>query len=286
MRSSNGPRNRFAAALAEAEREAEAARREGLEAERAAEAAAPTAAKAGAELAAVNQFLRSSAAATGGASALSDRLEVEPGYELALAAALGPRLAAGVVDDVRSGERALDAAGDDGGVMLVAAAAEAASRGAGAPPAPGAERLLDRVRADDGAVALTARLLADTWVVESLANVPEGFGGVAVTRGGRVWRPGVGELRQAAARRRRADARAPQPPRELVAASEDAAGVEAEARAAVAAAADRVSGADRTREEAEVTLRRALRDVEESAETLRRSEWLIERRREAPDDGP
>ena len=53
--------------LAEAEREAEDARRAGLEAERAAEAARSTAAKAGAELAAVNQFLRSSAAATGGA---------------------------------------------------------------------------------------------------------------------------------------------------------------------------------------------------------------------------
>jgi hypothetical protein len=33
---------------------------------------------------------------------------VEPGYELALAAALGPRLAAAVVDDLPAGERLLD----------------------------------------------------------------------------------------------------------------------------------------------------------------------------------
>ena len=146
----------------------------------------------------MNQFLRSAPAGAAGAPALSEGLEVEPGYELALAAALGPRLAAGVVGDVAAGERALDSVGDDGGLVLVAPG-EAARSPADGPPVPGAERLLDRVRAEAQATEIAAALLADTWVVASLADVPAVFAGVAVTRSGRVWRPGVGELRQAAA---------------------------------------------------------------------------------------
>ena len=46
-----------------------------------------------------------------------------PGYELALAAALGPRLGAGVVDSVAAGEAALDSAGEDGGLVIVSGAA-------------------------------------------------------------------------------------------------------------------------------------------------------------------
>ena len=94
-----GERSR--AALESSERAADTARGELREAERLAESARADAARVGAELAAVNQFLRSAAPAAGGAMALSERLDVEPGYELALAAALGPRLAAGVVNSVR-----------------------------------------------------------------------------------------------------------------------------------------------------------------------------------------
>ena len=45
------------------------------------------------------------------AQPLAERLHVEPGYELALAAVLGPRLTATVVNDRIEGERVLDAAG-------------------------------------------------------------------------------------------------------------------------------------------------------------------------------
>ncbi|MEX2412517.1 MAG: AAA family ATPase [Thermoleophilaceae bacterium] len=271
-------------AVAAAAQAADAARDERRAAERAAEAARTATASAGADLAAVNQFLRAAAGAPGGAPALSEALRVEPGYELALAAALGPRLGAGVVASVPDGERMLDGAGDEGGHVLVACAGD--SVGAGSPPVAGAERLLDRVDADAESAQLAERLLADVWVVESLAAVPSAFAGVAVTRSGRVWRPGSGELRQAPAggaervleqRNRRA---------ELVAASERAVQAEADARAELERAAERVAAADRGRDEAETVLRDAVREVEAAAEAVRRAEWLIGQRSESPDEGP
>ena len=56
-----------------------------------------------------------------GAQPLAERLHVEPGYELALAAVLGPRLTATVVNDRSEGERVLDAAGENGASVLLRA---------------------------------------------------------------------------------------------------------------------------------------------------------------------
>src|SRR4051812_44839375 len=84
------------AALAGADTGAEAARRARQEADRAVEAARRDAARVGAELAAANQFLRTHAGAPGGARALAGELEVDEGYELALAAALDGRLGAAI----------------------------------------------------------------------------------------------------------------------------------------------------------------------------------------------
>ena len=284
-------------ALTAADAAADAARSERGEAERQAEAARARAAQTGAELAAVNQFLRTATDArppagwrpqgtSDGAGVLSTLLEVDPGYEPALAAALGSRLGAGVVDSLGAGEDVLDASGEDGGVVLVAGGDDAAAAAPGNPPCNGAERLLDHVRGEGAAAAVAARLLATVWVVPFLADVPAGFPGVAVTRSGRVYTPSARELRQAPAggaerlleqRNRRT---------ELVAASEAAVRAEADVRGAVDEAAVCVAAADTAREEAEVALRRALRDVEEAAESVRRAEWLMERRREAPELGP
>ena len=88
---------------AEGEAAAEAARRARRELDTAAEAARRESARVGAELAKVNQFLRANAGAPGGAPALADTLSAAPGYELALAAALGPRLRAAVAPDLASG---------------------------------------------------------------------------------------------------------------------------------------------------------------------------------------
>ena len=111
-------------AVREAEREVEAARRE--------------AARIGSELAGVNQFLRHQAGSPNGAPALSDDLEVDSGYELALAAALDGRLRAAVVDDRGAGDQLLDQAGRDGGRALVLAGGDQAPAVPGdAPPVTG-----------------------------------------------------------------------------------------------------------------------------------------------------
>ena len=274
------------AALSSAEQLADAARAGRRDAERAAEAARAAAAKAGAELAAVNQFLRSSTSGSSSAKGLGDQLDVEPGYELALAAALGPRLAAGVVEDLRGAEALLDAAGGDGAHALVATA-QGGRPPPGRPPAAGATLLLDQVRPSGrAATALAERLLADVWVVDSLAGVDECFTGVAVTRAGRVYRREAAEVVQAPTggaervleqRNRRTT---------LVTASEVAVHAELEAQRALEGAAEAVAAADAAREEADVALRRALRDAAEAAEAVHQAEWLIERRREAPDQGP
>jgi len=283
-------------ALAEAEAAAESSRRKRREAERAAEDARSSAATAGAALAAVNQFLRAAGDTRGGAEALSGALDVDPGYETALAAVLGPRLGAGVVDSRDAAEALLDRSGEDGGVVLVAGSAPDAGTGydpqagggsgGGDPPCAGAERLLDRVRATGPPAVVIAGLLGDVWLVGSLSEVPAGFAGLAVTRAGRVLSASALELRQAPAggpeqlleqRNRRAD---------LVAASEQAVRAEADALKALEQAGQGVGGADAAREEAGVELRRALREVEEAAESVRQAEWLMERRREGSDEGP
>jgi chromosome segregation protein len=264
----------------------DAARASRRDAERAAEAARRAAAAAGAELATLNQYLRTaSPAPTGGVPPLSEQLTVDAGFEAAVAAVLGARLGAGVVESLAAGERALGLGGEDGGLLLLADAQTAAATAAGAP-SPDAVPLADHARAGGPAGAVAARLLAGVWVVGALTEVDAAFTGVAVTRTGRVLDRQAHELRQAPGggperlleqRNRRAG---------LVSASEQAVRAEASARAEVDAAGDRLRGAEATREEAEADLRRALREGEEAAEAVRRSDWLIERRMQAPDDGP
>ena len=267
-----------------ADREVETARAARTEAERAAEAARARSVQAGGELAAVNQYLRTAAAGPDGVRTLAESLDVEPGYELAVAAVLGGRFSAALVDDLASGERLLDSATGRGGSALVTSIGTAAPDAAA--PAPGAERLAARVAAAGAEAELAERLLADAWVVESLAVLPGSFVGVAVTRAGRLLHGATGELSQAPAggaervieeRRRR---------EELIAASETAAREEASAREEATRAGDAIAAADAAREEAEVGLRRAERDVVEADEAVGRAEWVIERRREAPDEGP
>src|SRR5438270_12473302 len=170
------------------------------DAERAVEAARQQAARVGGELAAASQFLRVHTARPGGASVLADELDVDPGYELALAGALDGRLGASIVPDRDAADSLLDGAGAEGGRALIAAqlplAPASAQRHA---PGPGAELLAERVRGPAPALALARALLADTWVVESLDSLSAGFSGVAVTRSGRVWSAGAQEVRQAPA---------------------------------------------------------------------------------------
>ncbi len=283
-----------------------------------AEVARREAAKVGAELAAANQFLRSHAGAHGAKAgaprALSDALQVKPGYELALAAALGGRLDAALVRDMDGARTLLDGVGPDGGAALLAGDAAIESDGsvgqdalagrdgeggtvtqeeddrstelAGRPPAAGALRLTDLLGGSGPVLALAHRLLADAWVVERLEDVAEDFRGVASTASGRVLFAGWGELRQVTeggaervlARRNERD--------RLIADSEQAVVSEHAARAAVEQALEQAREANLARDHADGALRDSERLLGEVAEAQRKAVWLIEQRKAAPEQGP
>src|SRR5579875_2200465 len=303
----------------EVERRSERASQQVREAERRVEQARREAARIGGELAAVNQFLRVQAGRPGGAPALAEQLEVDPGYELALAAALDGRLGAAVVADLAAAGRVLDRAGAEGGRALVLGeGSPAADAGEGAPapgqepgrertetgapgegapvpgqepgrertetgaPVAGAERLADRLRGPAAAVALARTLLHDTWVVPSLDSLPAAFAGVAVTREGRVWSAPTREVRQAPALGEERVLAERNRREELIRASERAAAGEAEAQRALAAATDAHREVEGEREAAIA----ALRARDEAAEQERRLEAMIARRRTAPEEGP
>ena len=146
-----------AARRAEGEAASEAARRARRELDVAAEKARRESARIGAELAKVNQFLRANAGAPGGAKALADSLSAAPGYELALSAALGPRLRAGVALDLESGAKLLSKGGKDGAAALIVPADDSpapATSPADAADSPAAATSPPA----DGAVALSAHI--------------------------------------------------------------------------------------------------------------------------------
>lgn len=273
------------AALAEADEACEVARAARRAAETSAEAARREAARVGAELASANQFLRSHASGVSGARSLADELEVEAGFELALSAGLGGRLSAAVVADLSSARALLERAGADGGRALVADSSAPGVTRATTPPAPGARHLGDMVRGPEPALGLARRLLANTWVVDDLEQLPPAFLGVAVTRTGRAWFGFTRELRQAPrggservlAERNRRDG--------LIAESERAVQAEHAALAGVEAAATAVAAADTSRDEADKAKRDADRACAQASEEERRATWLIEERRKAPDQG-
>ena len=257
------------------------------DAERAVEGARREAARVGGELAAVNQFLRNQSGLAGGGQSLADELDVDPGFELALAAALDGRLAAAVVEDREAGGRLLDRTGGAGGRAFIVDpdVDRRLASGARTPPAGGA-RLLDHVRGGGAALALARTLLRDTWVIDDLGALDDSFDGVAVTRAGRVWAGRIRELRQAPAvgedrvlseRNRR---------EQLVSASEAAVQAELDAQAALERAGAEAASADAARERQLLVHRAAVTALDEATEQQYRIAAQIERRRAAPDDGP
>jgi chromosome segregation protein len=263
-----------------------AAAREGLRAaERDVEAARREAAAVGAELAAVNQFLRSHAAAGERAGALEGSLSVAPGYELALAATLGGRLGAAVVEDRAQARSVLESAGEEGARALLRGDLQAVPSSGGPPPVEGALSLVSLLRGEPAVLALAARLLVDTWVVEDLDALPAGFAGIAVTSSGRVWNAAVGELRQVPSGGRERALEQRNRRELLIARTEHAASQEQEARASLGAAQEAVAGALDAREAADGRLRSSEREQADAVEAERRAGWLIEQRRAAPDQG-
>ncbi len=148
-------------AVVVAEQACELARSAIRAAESSAEQARREAARVGSELAGANQYLGSHAGAPRGRRALADDLEVQPGLELAVAAALGARLRAALVPDLKAGEELLGELGEDGGHVLV----EGSVRGpqsldGDSAPSAEARRLSDLVRGSDATIELARRLLA------------------------------------------------------------------------------------------------------------------------------
>ncbi|HZO35681.1 MAG TPA: AAA family ATPase [Solirubrobacteraceae bacterium] len=273
------------AELLAAEELAETARTAMRAAETAAEAARREASRVGAELAASRQFLRTHAGGLRGAASLADELEVEPGLEHAVAAVLRDRLGAALAGDLAEGHALLDAAGEDGGRVLISGGDAPASASPGTPPLPSARAMADVVSGPARAVAAARRALAGAWLVERLDTLPQGFDGVAVTRDGRVWIAGQSELRQAPrggeerilAERNRREA--------LIAESEHAVAAEQAALAAVEASSVAVAAAATASDEAGRAVREADRAQTAAAEDERRIGWTIEQRRQAPAEG-
>jgi chromosome segregation protein len=270
----------------EAERRAEEAGVQLRQAERDVEAARREAARVGGELAAVNQWLRSQGGRPDGASVLAEHLEVDRGYELAVAAALDGRLRAAVVADDAAARAVLDQAGPEGGRALVAGRLAELQDSSPASPLGDAELLINHVHGPAEALGLARGLLFDTWLVDSVEALPGSFRGVAVTRGGRVWSaqgsevrqaPAVGEDRVLAERNRR---------EELIRVSERAAQRELSAAAALTQATETSQSLEADREGAIVAYRRALRERDDATEQRRRIEALIDRRRSEPDEVP
>ncbi len=235
------------------------------------------------ELGAVEQFLRESAG-DAGADALAEQIGIEPGYELALTAVLGRRLRAAVVSDISAGQSFLDRIGEDGGSAMVAGRARSA---AAVSPPQGAELLLDKLNAAGGAASVVEPLLADVWVVESLESLAADFGGIAVTKSGRVYFGATGELRQAPAggeqrvlaERNRRDSLS-----EALAVAKDA---EASAQSALDSLDATAKQAETTREEAHAAARGARISRDELSGAVTGQARAIERRIEAGlADGP
>ena len=269
--------------MVEAEQAVDDARSAQREAERREDAARTAAAQAASELAALDQFLRTAGAAPDDARTLAAELRVDPGFELAVAAALGSRLRAGVVASLGEGEALLDGLRHDGGSAILAG--HAAPRTPAPSPAAGAQRILDHVQPPHDLAPVVERLLADAWLVEDLASIPRDFTGVAVTPRGRALFGSTGELRQAPAggEERILEARASH--ERLAAAAQEAAAEEAAAGEAIERARALVTERFEQREEARAAAREASRALDEADELLRRATRRIELRTGAPEEG-
>jgi len=188
----------FADRSAAASADVEAARQEQSAADRARDEAAGQLSKAERELSSIDAFLRDNSGAPAGARSLADGLEVEAGFERAVAAALGGALTSAVVSDISAGSALLDATGERGGRALVLGALSGDAGALVSAPAPvaGAKHLGGAVGGDTDEAELARALLADAWVVDSFDALPHSFRGIAATVAGRAWSATTGEIRQ------------------------------------------------------------------------------------------
>jgi chromosome segregation protein len=118
-------------------------------------------------------------------------LEVDDGYERAVAAALAWDAAALVAENAGEALALVERAREEGlGSLAVVVPSNNLLQGRTRAPVPGAEPLSECVRPKPGGERVAA-LLADAWVVEP-ERLAEAAHGVAVTKDGRRYEPGRG----------------------------------------------------------------------------------------------
>ncbi len=277
-------------ALSTQQREVDAARRE--------------AARISSEVAEVNRFLRSrSGGAPGGARALADGLDVAPGLEGAVAAALGADLRAGLADDVEEAKSLLSRAGRDGGRILLAGdAAEQAASTVGRsfalgvrasadelahPPGyPDAQALAPAVLGDSPEAALARRLLAGAFLVDAIDARAEHGPWILVAADGTVFdgrtglvrkNPGDADEQRVLAERNRRE--------QLLIQTETAVQAEHAAKGQLAALEEAVAEATKLRDAAADITREADRARIGAEEAVRRAGWAIDERKRMPESG-
>ena len=227
------------------------------------------------ELAAVEAKL-ASAAVEGDHEALAGMLEAGSGLERAVSAVLGERLRASIVGSVEEGRERLS--GAEGAARALISSNE--QRAPSQPPKQGARPLLDLVEARGDAGPITERLLADTWLVDEIDGLAEGFAGVAVTVDGECYDAAAGEIRRLPKEGTDPALAARSEREELASRLGQRQRTEERARNDLERA-DRMLAEARSREdEAQRALRDARRELDEATEEASRTTWLAERRAE------
>jgi chromosome segregation protein len=266
-----------AAELEASERECAERRKLRREADERVEQAARARAGATIELEEARERARMSRARTG-ADGLAARIEVEPGYEVAVAAAVGELLRARVVSSL--GEAAAVVTGGDEDTRALVRGALAGGERDSEAPVPGAEPLADHVTPAADVADIVRRLLSGVWLVERLEDLPAGFAGIAVTRDGVAYESRLGEVRRLSLGAGGRDLAERNRLAELEAGLERAVAELERAQADVGRHEAQVRQAAERREAIETRLRELRRDQQEAEEEARRLAWLIEQRRD------
>ena len=211
---------------------------------------------------------------------LSGLVESAAGLERAVTIALSDHLNATVVSDRGEGERRLSDADSDATRAIIGRPAPGVASGEASPPCEGARRLIEVVEVAAEARGTVEALLASTWLVPDLEDVPESFDGVAVTAGGEYWDGRLGELRRLGSNGEDAALAARSRCEELAERVEQRRATEERARTEFEQAERAVAQAEAARESADQALREGRRTLDHATEEAERQEWLAQQRLE------
>ncbi len=232
------------------------------------------------ELAAVEAKL-ASAAVEGEHEALAGMLEAGSGLERAVSAVLGERLRASIVGSVGEGRQRIEGAEGAARALISSTPANPTS----SSPKEGARRLLDLIEARGDAAPITARLLADAWLVDDLDEIADGFSGVAVTVDGECYDAAAGEIRRLPREGTDPALAARSEREELASRVAQREQTEERAKRDLERAEASLAEARAREEESQSAIREARRTLDHAAEEASRTGWLAERHAERGGEG-